>query len=72
MVLKTEGFKNLKETAEELAYTNPVRVPEESKFLLEIDETKTVHGTYSEMKYWIGTIEAAKISGQRRVDSRRE
>ena len=75
---KTEGYlrqketEETKDTAEVLSETNPINLPEESRFLLEMDGSRSVKGTYNEMNYWIGSVKAAKIAGQRIVERRQK
>jgi hypothetical protein len=45
----------------------PDEVPEESKFLLEIDFTKLRHKSTEKQSYWVHAVWAAVTAGRRRV-----
>ena len=59
--------------AEELACTNPVDLPEESIFLLEMDGVKDSGKcmSYHDMNYWLGAMRAAIKAGERKASVRR-
>ena len=48
-----------------LAKSDPADVPEESKFLLEIDPLSLSHLTPEKKQYWVAAMEAALIAGRR-------
>ena len=60
------GYRRLKDRAEvlvridELRHTDPDRVPEHSKFLLEIDTEQLIQGAYDSQVYWVSAMEAAR------------
>lgn len=56
-----------------LVQLSPEDLPEESKFLLEIDFKTLRHSGYEKQAYWVRAMEAARIAGKRvaRRDSRR-
>ena len=61
----TTGFLRLKDRLElvtkiaELSSTNPESIPEESRFLLEIDTNRLVEGDFDGQDYWVHAMEAA-------------
>ena len=55
----------MKDEAELLAQTNPLEISQESKFLLEIDISRSVNGTYSELNYRIGVVKTTKETGKK-------
>ena len=56
----------MKDTAEvklrilELSNTDPERIPEHSKFLLEIDTDQLLAGDFNTQVYWVTAMEAAR------------
>jgi len=60
------GFKRLKDKAEvlmkieELRHTDPNRIPEHSRFLLEIDTNILNTSTFDTQSYWVAAMEAAR------------
>lgn len=63
---KQYGFKRTKDRAEvllrieELMHTNPSRIPEHSRFLLEIDPTHSASSSFDTQSYWVAAMEAAR------------
>ena len=66
-------MKATKFEAEELACTNPVDLPKESIFLLELDGVKDSSKclTYHDMNYWLGPMRAAIKAGERKSSVRK-
>ena len=66
------GFLRLKDRLElitkiaELSTTNPTDLPEESRFLLEIDTNRLTEGDVDGQDYWVHAMEAAIASRQQR------
>ena len=58
----------MKDKAEELVEINPIELPKDSRFLLEMDERKSVNGTYNDLNYWIRAVETAKLVRRRTVN----
>ena len=58
--------------AEKLACTNPVDLPEDTIFLLEMDGVKDSGKclTYHDMNYWLGAMRAAIKAGERKANVR--
>jgi hypothetical protein len=60
------GYRRMKDRAEvlvridELRNTDPDRVPEHSRFLLEIDTERLIQGPYDSQVYWVTAMEAAQ------------
>ena len=60
------GYKNMKDKAEvqlriaDLSNTDPGRIPEHSKFLLEIDTGKLLSDNFDTQVYWVTAMEAAR------------
>lgn len=52
---------------EVLADTNPDEVPEESRFLLEVDFDRLYRSTIENQQYWVVALKAAKVAGSRRA-----
>ena len=50
-----------------LALLRPEEVPEESKFLLEVDFARMVAGDVSAQHYWVHAVKAALVAGRRRT-----
>jgi hypothetical protein len=50
-----------------LASLRPEEVPEESKFLLEVDFARMVAGDVSAQHYWVHAVKAALVAGRRRT-----
>jgi hypothetical protein len=48
-----------------LASLRPEEVPEESKFLLEVDFARMVAGDVSAQHYWVHAVKAALVAGRR-------
>ena len=67
------GYLGRKETeamtfeAEEMAYTNPAELPEESRFLFVMDGIKNSKKrfAYHDMNYWLGAMRAAKNANKK-------
>ncbi len=63
---KQYGFKLTKDRVEvllrieELMHTNPNRIPEHSRFLLEIDPTHPASSSFDTQSYWVAAMEAAR------------
>jgi hypothetical protein len=63
---RVAGSRRIKERAEMLAHiedlqtTDPNRVPDHSRFLLEIDMTRLKAGAYDTQAYWVAAMEAAR------------
>lgn len=66
--LHQNEMEEMRDKAEELAEINPIVLPKDSRFLLEMDEHKSINGTYNNLDYWIRAVEAAKIAGRRTVN----
>ena len=66
-------MKAMRFEAEELACTNPVDLPKESRFLLEMDgisdSSKCL--SYHDMNYWLGAMRAAIKAGERKSSVRK-
>ena len=60
------GFKRTKDRAEvllrieELMHTDPNRIPEHSRFLLEIDLSHPASSSFDTQSYWVAAMEAAR------------
>jgi hypothetical protein len=60
------GYKRMKDKAEvqlriaELSNTDPERIPDHSKFLLEIDTEQLLAGDFTTQVYWVTAMEAAR------------
>lgn len=60
------GYRRLKDRAEVLVRidklwnTDPDRIPDHSKFLLEIDTERLIQGAYNSQVYWVTAMEAAR------------
>lgn len=50
-----------------LASLTPEEVPEESKFLLEVDFARLVAGEVTTQHYWVHAVKAAVVAGRRRT-----
>ena len=69
-------MEEMKSEAELLACTNPLSIPEHSRFLLEMDGDRYVRGdsNYHDKSYWLSAMRAAVCAGRRmaRVVRRRK
>jgi hypothetical protein len=63
--LHNKSLEDIRVTIEELAETSPEDVPEESKFLLEINFGDLTKSRIESQQYWIIAIQAAITAGQR-------
>ena len=76
---KTRGYLRLKERKEvlreidELLEMDPDKLPEESKFLLELDFDNLYNSSFERQSYWVQAMKAARRAGRRaaRLRSRR-
>jgi hypothetical protein len=50
-----------------LASLTPEEVPEESKFLLEVDFARLVAGEVTTQHYWVHAVKAAVVAGRQRT-----
>ena len=50
-----------------LIHVRPEEVPEESKFLLEVDFARLRKGELTSQNYWVHAIKAAMVAGRRRT-----
>ncbi len=63
---KQYGFQRTKDQAEvllrieELMHTDPHRIPDHSRFLLEIDPATIAHSSFDTQAYWVAAMEAAR------------
>ena len=66
-------MKSMIYDAEKLACTNPVDLPKESRFLLEMDGVKDSGKcmSYHDMNYWLGAMRAAIKAGERKSSVRK-
>ena len=71
--LRRTEMKSMIFEAEERACTNSVDLPEESRFLLEMDGVKDSGKclTYHDMNYWLGAMRAAIKAGERKSSVRK-
>jgi hypothetical protein len=65
-IQQTERHQLLLEI-DRLASLQPEEVPEESKFLLEVDFARMVAGDVTVQHYWVNTVKAALVAGRRRT-----
>ena len=62
-------MEQMRSEAEILACTDPCALPEESRFLLELDRERYVRGenNFHDKSYWLMAMKAAVIAGRRKV-----
>ena len=48
---------------------NPDKVPEESRYLLEVDVDSLLKSSFDKQSYWVLAVKAAKRAGRRVVTS---
>ena len=67
--LRRKKMEAMRSEAEILACTNPLLLPEESRFLLEMDEDRyiTGDGNFHDKTYWLSAMRAAVAAGRRTV-----
>ncbi len=65
-IRKTERRELLLEI-DRLIHVPPEEVPEESKFLLELDFTRLRNGELTTQHYWVHAVKAAVVAGRRRT-----
>jgi len=65
--LRRQKMEAMKSEAEVLAFTNPLSLPEESRFLLEMDGDRYVRGdcNFHDKSYWLSAMRAAVSAGRR-------
>ena len=65
--LRRQEMEAMKSEAEVLACTNPLSLPEESRFLLEMDGDRYVRGdcNFHDKSYWLSAMRAAVTAGRR-------
>ena len=62
---RLHGYRNLKDRAEValrieiLSHTDPDRIPEHSRFLLDIDTERLAKSDFDTQSYWVAAMEAA-------------
>jgi hypothetical protein len=62
---RVHGYRSLKDRAEValcievLCHTDPNRIPEHSRFLLEIDTERLAKSDFDTQSYWVAAMEAA-------------
>jgi len=67
--LHNKSLEDIKQTIAELAETSPDEIPEESKFLLEINFGDLTKSHIENQQYWIIAIQAAIAAGRRSAAS---
>ena len=66
-------MEQMKSEAELLACTDPCALPEESRFLLELDGERYIRGdgNFHDKAYWLMAMKAAVVAGRRRARSQK-
>ena len=66
--MRKKRMEEMRSESELLACVNPVALPEESRFLLELDGERYVRGDghYHDKVYWLSAMRAAVAAGRRR------
>ena len=65
-ILHLKKLKNVVEAITELATCNSMDIPEDSRFLLEIDPIKLDDFTLEQKENWVAAMKTAKLAGHRR------
>ena len=67
--LRRQKMEQMRSEAEILACTDPCALPEESRFLLELDGDRYIKGdsNFHDKSYWIMAMKAAVVAGRRKV-----
>ena len=65
--LRTQKMEQMRSEAEILACTDPCALPEESRFLLELDGERYIRGSgnFHDKSYWLMAMKAAVVAGRR-------
>ena len=71
--LRRQKMEQMRSEAETLACTDPCALPEESRFLLELDGERYIRGdgNFHDKSYWLMAMKAAVVAGRRKVRSYR-
>ena len=66
-------MKQMRSEAEILASTDPTALPEESRFLLELDGDRYVKGdgNFHDKSYWLMAMKAAVVAGRRKSKAKK-
>ena len=67
--LRKQSMERMRSEAEVLACTDPLSLPEDSRFLLEMDGDRYVRGdcNFHDKSYWLSAMRAAVAAGRRAV-----
>ena len=69
--LRRQKMEQMRSEAEMLACTDPCALPEESRFLLELDGERYIRGdeNFHDKSYWLMAMKAAVVAGRRKAKS---
>ena len=67
--LRRQDMKEMMVNIETLQDTQPDEIPKDSQFLLEFDHRKLAQSNIHDKAYWVVTMEAAIIAGQRTANT---